>query len=86
LKDKLGITQDDELITHNPAHAGDVHAYEYEDGPAPDTDNIVFDLVQNCSSPWNRLILQFLLQELQMHCDEEAWPVRKKDNYIKEIL
>jgi len=53
LKDKLGITQDDEFIAHNPADTGDVHAYEYEDGPAPDTDNIVFDLMQNYSSLWN---------------------------------
>jgi len=86
LKDKLGITQDDKFITHNPADTGDVRAYEYEDGPAPDTDNIAFDLMQNYSSPWNRFILQFLLQELQMRCDEEAWPIRKKDNYIEEIL
>jgi len=85
-KDKLGITQDDEFITHNPADTGDVRAYEYEDGPMPDTDNIAFDLMQNYSSPWNRFILQFLLQELQMRCDEEAWPIRKKDNYIEEIL
>ena len=85
-KDKLGITQDDKFITHNPADAVDVRAYEYEDGPAPNTDNIAFDLTRNFSSPWNRFILQFLLQEFQMHCDEEAWLIRKKDNYIEEIL
>ena len=78
--------QDDEFITHNSADARDVHAYEYEDGPAPDTNNIAFNLMQNCSSPWNRFILQSLLQELQMHCDEEAWPIRKMDSYIEEIL
>ena len=85
-KDKLGITQDDEFITHNPADAVDVHAYEYEDGPAPNTDNIAFDLTRNFSSLWNQFILQFLLQEFQMCCDEKAWPIRKKDNYIEEIL
>ena len=85
-KDKLGITQDDEFITHNQADAVDVRAYKYEDGPAPNTDNIAFDLMQNFSSLWNQFILQFLLQEFQMHCDEEAWLIRKKDNYIEEIL
>ena len=45
-----------------------------------------FDLMWNFLSPWNWFILQFLLEEFQMHCDEEAWPIRKKDNYIEEIL
>ena len=78
--------QDDKFITHNSVNAGDVCAYEYEDGPAPDTNNISFNLMWNCSSPWNQFILQSLLQELQMCCDEEAWPIRKMDSYIEEIL
>ncbi|KAI6138673.1 hypothetical protein EDD17DRAFT_1516851 [Pisolithus thermaeus] len=85
-KEKLGITQDIDFITHVPANAGDVRAYEYEDGPSPDTDNVAFDLTQNHSSPWNSFILSFLLREFQARCTQEAWPIRKDDDYIEEVL
>ncbi|KAI6125358.1 hypothetical protein EDD16DRAFT_1454982, partial [Pisolithus croceorrhizus] len=64
----------------------DVRAYEYEDGPSPDTDNVTFDLTRNHSSPWNSFILSFLLREFQAHCTQEAWPIRKDDDYIEEVL
>ncbi|KAI6162415.1 hypothetical protein EDD17DRAFT_1757181 [Pisolithus thermaeus] len=64
-KEKLGITQDPDFITHCPAAAEDVHAYEYEDGFGPDQNNLSFDLTQNYSSPWNTYILKLLCQELQ---------------------
>ncbi|KAI6154439.1 hypothetical protein EDD17DRAFT_1764880 [Pisolithus thermaeus] len=35
-KEKLGITQDLDFITHHPAAAEDICAYEYEDGFGPD--------------------------------------------------
>ncbi|KAI6119983.1 hypothetical protein EDD16DRAFT_1519118 [Pisolithus croceorrhizus] len=85
-KEKLGIVQDIDFITHAPASAADVHAYEYEDGPSPDTDKIAFDLAWNYSSPWNTFLLSFLLREFQLHCASEAWPIRKEDDYVKEIL
>ncbi|KAI6094913.1 hypothetical protein F5141DRAFT_1068943 [Pisolithus sp. B1] len=44
-KEKLGIVQDINFIMHVSANAGDVCAYEYEDGPSPDTDNVTFDLM-----------------------------------------
>ncbi|KAI6118307.1 hypothetical protein F5141DRAFT_1212205 [Pisolithus sp. B1] len=50
-KEKLGITQDLDFITHRPAAAEDVCAYEYEDGFGPDRNNLSFDLTQNYSSP-----------------------------------
>ncbi|KAI6099931.1 hypothetical protein EV401DRAFT_1894735 [Pisolithus croceorrhizus] len=85
-KEKLGIVQDIDFITHAPASAADVHAYKYEDGPSPDTDKIVFDLAWNYSSPWNTFLLSFLLREFQLRCTSEAWPIRKEDDYVKEIL
>ncbi|KAI6095113.1 hypothetical protein F5141DRAFT_1068676 [Pisolithus sp. B1] len=85
-KEKLGIAQDIDFITHVPANAGDVRAYEYEDGPSPDTDNVAFDLMQNHSSPWNSFILSFLLREFQARCTQEAWPIRKDNDYIEEVL
>ncbi|KAI6117425.1 hypothetical protein EV401DRAFT_1888955 [Pisolithus croceorrhizus] len=85
-KEKLGITQDIDFIMHVPANAGDVHAYKYEDGPSPDTDNVAFDLTWNHSSPWNSFILSFLLCEFQACCTQEAWPIRKDDDYIEEVL
>ncbi|KAI6111068.1 hypothetical protein F5141DRAFT_1063451 [Pisolithus sp. B1] len=85
-KEKLGIVQDIDFITHAPASAADVHAYKYEDGPSPDTDKIAFDLAQNYSSPWNTFLLSFLLREFQLHCASEAWPIRKEDDYVEEIL
>ncbi|KAI6102803.1 hypothetical protein F5141DRAFT_1065430 [Pisolithus sp. B1] len=85
-KEKLGITQDIDFITHHPATAEDVHAYKYEDGPRPDRDNLTFDLTQNYSLPWNTCILQLLCQELQARCEDKNWPVKRSDNYIMEIL
>ncbi|KAI6102774.1 hypothetical protein EV401DRAFT_2079834 [Pisolithus croceorrhizus] len=85
-KEKLGITQDLDFITHHPAAAEDVHAYEYEDGFGPDRNNLSFDLTQNYSSPWNTYILKLLCQELQARCKEENWPIKRGDNYIMEIL
>ncbi|KAI5996399.1 hypothetical protein EDD15DRAFT_2131072, partial [Pisolithus albus] len=64
----------------------DVCAYEYEDGPSPDTDNVTFDLTWNHSSPWNSFILSFLLRKFQAHCVQEAWPIKKNDDYIEEAL
>ncbi|KAI6112752.1 hypothetical protein F5141DRAFT_1214046 [Pisolithus sp. B1] len=85
-KEKLGITQDIDFITHVSANASDVHAYKYKDGPSPDTDNVAFNLTWNHSSPWNSFILSFLLHELQACCAQEAWPIRKDDDYIEEVL
>ncbi|KAI6094953.1 hypothetical protein F5141DRAFT_1222764 [Pisolithus sp. B1] len=85
-KEKLGITQDLDFITHRPATAEDVRAYEYEDGFGPDRNNLSFDLTQNYSSPWNTYILKLLCQELQARCKEENWPIKRGDNYIMEIL
>ncbi|KAI6159045.1 hypothetical protein EDD17DRAFT_1762978 [Pisolithus thermaeus] len=85
-KEKLGITQDLNFITHHPAAAEDVRAYEYEDGFGPDRNNLSFDLTQNYSSPWNTYILKLLCQELQAHCEEENWPIKRGNNYIMEIL
>ncbi|KAI6013658.1 hypothetical protein PISMIDRAFT_19407 [Pisolithus microcarpus 441] len=85
-KDKLGIAQDIDFITHAPADTANVHAYEYEDGPSPDMDNIAFDLARNYSSPWNTFLLNFLLHEFQLRCACETWPIRKEDDYVEEIL
>ncbi|KAI6101987.1 hypothetical protein EDD16DRAFT_1716311 [Pisolithus croceorrhizus] len=85
-KEKLGIVQDIDFITHAPASAADVHAYKYEDGPSPDTDKIAFNLAWNYSSPWNTFLLSFLLCEFQLCCASEAWPIRKEDDYVEEIL
>ncbi|KAI6133981.1 hypothetical protein EV401DRAFT_2064473 [Pisolithus croceorrhizus] len=85
-KEKLGITQDLDFITHRPAAAEDVRAYKYEDGFGPDRNNLSFDLTQNYSLPWNTYILKLLCQELQARCKEENWPIKRGDNYIMEIL
>ncbi|KAI6136321.1 hypothetical protein F5141DRAFT_1059491 [Pisolithus sp. B1] len=85
-KEKLEITQDIDFITHHPATAEDVHAYEYEDGPGLDQDNLTFDLTQNYSSLWNTCILQLPCQELQACCEDKNWPVKRSDSYIMEIL
>ncbi|KAI6162799.1 hypothetical protein EDD17DRAFT_1756812 [Pisolithus thermaeus] len=85
-KEKLGIVQDIDFITHVPANAGDICAYKYEDGPSPNTDNVAFNLMQNHLSPWNSFILSFLLCEFQAHCTQEAWPIRKDDDYIEELM
>ena len=86
LKDRLGITQDIDFITHWPADPEDIHAYKYEDGPSPDMIVIAFDLFQNSSLPWNTFILDSLRHELQLRCTEENWPVMKPDNYLQEIF
>ncbi|KAI9464877.1 hypothetical protein HD554DRAFT_2174942 [Boletus coccyginus] len=85
-RDKFGITQDADVITHAPAAAADVHAYEYEDGTGPDWDALVFDLTRSYTSLWNSNVLEMLLRELQQCCEQEKWPVTKPDNYIREAL
>ncbi|KAI6098168.1 hypothetical protein F5141DRAFT_1219797 [Pisolithus sp. B1] len=85
-KEKLGIAQDVESILHKPAKAANVHAYEYKDGPSPNMDNITFNLMWNHSSPWNSFMLSFLLHKFQACCVQEAWPIRKDDDYIEEAL
>ncbi|KAI5985427.1 hypothetical protein EDC04DRAFT_2913756 [Pisolithus marmoratus] len=85
-KVRLYITQDVDFITHKPASVHDVHAYKHEDGLTPNENMIAFDLSQNYASPWNAFLLELLLQELQSHCREENWPIKKSDNYIREIL
>ncbi|KAI6028192.1 hypothetical protein EDC04DRAFT_2899045 [Pisolithus marmoratus] len=78
-KARLYITQDVDFITHKPASV-------HEDGLTPNKNMIAFDLSQNYSSPWNAFLLELLLQELQSCCREENWPIKKSDNYIREIL
>ncbi|KAI6168537.1 hypothetical protein EDD17DRAFT_1750077 [Pisolithus thermaeus] len=85
-KEKLGITWDINFIMHVPANTGDIHAYKYEDGPSPNTDNVAFDLMQNHLLPWNSFILSFLLCKFQACCTQEAWPIRKDDDYIEELM
>ncbi|KAI6124121.1 hypothetical protein EV401DRAFT_2069071 [Pisolithus croceorrhizus] len=71
-KEKLGIVQDIDFITHAPASAADVHAYKYEDGPSPDTDKIAFNLAWNYSVTLEHLLTEF--------------PPLKEDDYVEEIL
>ncbi|KAI6008092.1 hypothetical protein EDC04DRAFT_2907325 [Pisolithus marmoratus] len=85
-KGRLYITQDVDFITHKPASVHDVHTYEHEDGLTPNENMIAFDLSQNYASPWNAFLLELLLQELQSCCREENRPIKKSDNYIREIL
>ncbi|KAI6142624.1 hypothetical protein BKA82DRAFT_29036 [Pisolithus tinctorius] len=85
-KERLGITQDIDFITHQPATAEDIHTYEYEDGPGPDRNKLAFDLAQNYSSPWNTFILELLCQEFQARCEDKNWPIKRSDSYVMEIL
>ncbi|KIJ68876.1 hypothetical protein HYDPIDRAFT_25128 [Hydnomerulius pinastri MD-312] len=85
-KDRLGISQDADFITHAQAVLDDVHAYEYEDSPGPDLEALAFDLTQSYRSTWNSSILELLLCELQQRCDDQHWPVKKPDNYLREVL
>jgi len=86
LKAEFGIVQDTDFVSHQPASADDVQAYECDDGPGPDADNLMFDLGQNYTSPWNSHVLEILLLKVQERCDEENWPVKRSDNYIQEVL
>ncbi|KAF8438793.1 hypothetical protein L210DRAFT_3646321 [Boletus edulis BED1] len=86
LKERLDITQDINIITHELADVAEVHKYKYEDGPGPDPTNLVFDLTRNHSTPWNMFILNLLTQELQERCVEEQWVIMQSDNYILDIL
>ncbi|KIJ59115.1 hypothetical protein HYDPIDRAFT_33511 [Hydnomerulius pinastri MD-312] len=85
-KDKFGILQDADFITHVSAAADDVHAFEYEDGAGPDVNALSFDLTHSYTSLWNSHILELLLRELQQRSEEDKWPAKKPDNYIREIL
>ncbi|KAI6145976.1 hypothetical protein BKA82DRAFT_4016137 [Pisolithus tinctorius] len=84
-KERLGITQDIDFITHQLATAEDIHAYKYEDGPGPDQNKLAFDLAQNYSSPWNTFILKLLCQEFQACCALET-PVETEACLVKERM
>ncbi|KAI6008869.1 hypothetical protein F5J12DRAFT_782289 [Pisolithus orientalis] len=73
-KEKLHFTQDIEFVTHNSADPIDIHSYEFEDGPSPDSDVLVFVMMHNANSPWNSTIIDLLLQELHTQSMEENWP------------
>lgn len=73
-------------MAHEPASFEDVHAYEYEDGPEPDPDRLAFDLSQGYNSLWNSNILERLLLKFQTRCEDEKWPVKRSDTYIREVL
>ncbi|KAI6017279.1 hypothetical protein BKA83DRAFT_4017323, partial [Pisolithus microcarpus] len=64
----------------------DVHAYEYEDGPGPDVNSPVFDLMHSPSSLWNGAIIDNILQDLQMRCRNENWPIHRSDTYLRTLV
>jgi len=85
-KNVFKITQDTDFITHIPAFADDIHAFEYEDGPGPDPDNLAFNLVHGATSLWNSAVLEILLCKFQKCLLVEKWLVTKPDNYIRVDL
>ncbi|KAI5996705.1 hypothetical protein EDD15DRAFT_2163325 [Pisolithus albus] len=85
-KEVFGIAQDIDFIVHQTVPVDDVQAYEYEDGPGPASNKLAFDLSKNHSSPWNAEIINILLDKLQKHCEEENWPIKWMENYIRDIL
>ncbi|KAI6013802.1 hypothetical protein BKA83DRAFT_4499841 [Pisolithus microcarpus] len=76
-KDKFNFTNDTEFIGYESADPRDVHAYEYEDGPGPDVNSPVFDLMHSPSSLWNGAIIDNILQDLQTRCRNENWPIHR---------
>ncbi|KAI5987135.1 hypothetical protein EDC04DRAFT_2913111 [Pisolithus marmoratus] len=85
-KEKLGIAQDIDFITHISADTADVYAYEHEDGPGPDTDKIAFDLVQNHSSPWNTFILGFTASISQFFIPKYPEKIEKRDTLLFQLF
>ncbi|KAI6030222.1 hypothetical protein EDC04DRAFT_2898474 [Pisolithus marmoratus] len=85
-KEKFGFTHDTEFIAYDSADPSDVHAYEYEDGPGPDVNSPVFDLMHGPSSVWNIAVIDNLLQALQAECNNENWPVHQSDAYLRTLI
>ncbi|KAG1833607.1 hypothetical protein DFJ58DRAFT_670850 [Suillus subalutaceus] len=81
LKDTFSISQDADFIVHQPAIHEDVYSYKYEDGPGPNTQDLIFDLTHGSNTPWNAKILDMLVKELQKRNVEE-----QSDGYYKAIL
>ncbi|KAI5987192.1 hypothetical protein EDD15DRAFT_2372596 [Pisolithus albus] len=85
-KEVFGIEQDIDFVGHQPAPVDDVQAYEHEDGPGPNSNKLAFDLSKNHTSPWNAEVIEVLLRKLQKCCEDENWPIKRSDSYIREIL
>ncbi|KIN94222.1 hypothetical protein M404DRAFT_940940, partial [Pisolithus tinctorius Marx 270] len=85
-KEKLNFTQDVEFVACDSADPIDVHSYEFEDGPSPDSDALVFDMMHNANSPWNSTIIDLLLQELCTWSMEENWPTVHSEHYLRALL
>ncbi|KAG1728486.1 uncharacterized protein EDB91DRAFT_1022394, partial [Suillus paluster] len=64
----------------------DVYSYEYEDGPGPDYKDLAFDLKCGSKSPWNNKVIGLLLEELRRRGDQESWPFRRSEAYMREVL
>ncbi|KIK20280.1 hypothetical protein PISMIDRAFT_13113 [Pisolithus microcarpus 441] len=85
-KDKFNFTNDTEFIGYESADPRDVHASEYEDGPGPDMNSPVFDLMHSPSSLWNGAIIDNILQDLQTRCRNENWPIHRSDTYLRTLV
>ncbi|KAI6102400.1 hypothetical protein EDD16DRAFT_1525630 [Pisolithus croceorrhizus] len=85
-KEKFNFVHDTEFIGYESADPRDVHAYEYEDGPSPDVDSPIFDLMRGPSSAWNGAIIDNLLRALQTRCKDENWPIHRSDAYLRSLI
>lgn len=85
-KDVFNISQDADFILHQAASREDVYAYEYEDGPGPNCQDLAFDLTCGLKSPWNDKVIGLLLAELQRRGVEESWPFSRSEAYFREVL
>ncbi|KAI6002531.1 hypothetical protein EDC04DRAFT_2550124, partial [Pisolithus marmoratus] len=85
-KEKFGFAHDTEFIAYDSADPSDVHAYEYKDGPGPDVDSPIFDLMHGPSSVWNIAVIDNLLQALQAECNNKNWPVHQSDAYLRTLI
>ncbi|KAI5980954.1 hypothetical protein EDD15DRAFT_2380693 [Pisolithus albus] len=86
VQEVFSIEQDIDFVGHQPAPVDDVQAYEHEDGPGPNSNKLAFDLSKNHTSPWNAEVIEVLLHKLQKCCEDENWPIKRSNSYIREIL
>jgi hypothetical protein len=83
--ERLGIVQDDEFITHEPAHPGDIRAFADGQGAGPNLENLHFDMVGGLKSSWNRRLFELLSNQLSEECENEEIPGRS-DLYRMDLI
>ncbi|KAF8881264.1 hypothetical protein BD779DRAFT_1417653, partial [Infundibulicybe gibba] len=78
---------DDDAMTHEPAPAEEVKAYNQGIGTGPQAHDLHWDMRGLVDSAWNVAICRILVGELHVLMDEENWEYPgRSDGYYQDYI